>query len=221
MAVTTKFRIAEQALRIINGGDPSAASEATIQELIIAAGQIANTQIKAEYFQINGKVGEKIPNGSVLGHYEGIAVSEYNGLSTCLLPIKPIKLLRNMGVWAIRPSNDPTNEFIPLQLSQFNLIQSQPMINELLNQVGYEVRGMRVVFTKDISADISAVDMDLVVMDMNEYSDYDPLPLLPEQEWPIVQELVKMFGQLPTPDKVVDSSVKAQKNVPIQQQKQS
>lgn len=223
MGVTTRYRIAEQVLRIINGGDISAASEITIRDIMIGVGQVANQVLKGEFVQSDIAFGETIPNGAMLCYYEGIAVQSWKGRCRATLPVKPIRMRRNMGVWSIRLSDDPTNEFIPIEMGQFNLIQSQPMLNDLLGQVGYEVFGDKVVFTKDITvpSETTTVDMQLVLLDINQYGDYDPLPILPEQEYSIIKELIALYSGTPTPDKLVDSTTKAQKGVPVNQQKQS
>jgi len=229
MAVTTIYRIAEQTLNLIEGGNPAAADSIDLPELKIACGQVINSLLKTEYFSVNVGMRETIPNGSVLGLYEGIEVFTSNGKSQAVLPIKPLKLPRNMGVWAIYPkyttsSNyDYDKEFIPLQMGQGGLIKSQPLINDLLGQVGYECFGDRIIFTKDIKSlypDV-VVAMRLAIMDIDQYGDFDALPLLPEQEWQVIQEVVKIYSNQPTANKVIDSSVKEESGVPIQQQKQA
>lgn len=229
MAVVTIYRISEQCLNLIEGGNPAAADSIDLPELKIACGQVINSLLKTEYFSVNVGMRETIPNGSVLGLYEGIEVFTSNGKSQAILPIKPLKLPRNMGVWAIYPkyttsSNyDYDKEFIPLQMGQGGLIKSQPLINDLLGAVGYECFGDRIIFTKDIKSlypDV-VVAMRLAIMDIDQYGDFDTLPLLPEQEWQVIQEVVKIYSSQPTAGKVVDATVKEESKVPIQNQKQA
>jgi len=230
MAVVTIYRLAEECLKLLSGGDPPVATDISLNEMKISIGQVANGLLKTEYLQVNIPMREMIPNGSVLGLYEDIAVTSYNGKSKCTLPVKPLKLPRNMGVFAIYPKYrnidrryDLDNEYIPLQMGQAGLIKSQLMINDLLGQVGYEVFGNEVVFTKDIKLQFPeiTVAMRLAIMDVSLYDDYDILPITPEIEWQIKQEIFKMYSEEPLADKLVDSTVKAQKNVPIKQQQQN
>jgi len=168
-------------------------------------------------------IGETIPNGSVLGYYPNLVVEAWKGKSRVRLPIKPLKLPRDMGVWSVFSSDQPDKEFIPLEMGQWSLLQSQPLLNNLLNQVGRETYGDYVVFTRDITVpgESVTVDMRLVIMDISQYGDYDVLPILPEQEWQIKQEFVKLYGGEPVPDKLSDPSVSEQKNVPVTQQRQA
>lgn len=229
MAVVTIYRLAEQSFNLIEGGSPAVASSISFNELKIACGNVINQLLKTEHFSINAKMGEAIPNGSVLGLYEGIAVTENNGRSKASLPIKPLKLPRNMGIFAIYPkytlggNYEYDKEFIPLQMGQSALLQSQPLLNGLLGQVGYENFGMELMFTKNIKSLFPDVvlAMRLAIMDISQYSDYDPLPVLPEMEWQIIQEVYKLYSSQVTRDVTVDATVKEQKGIPTKQQGQA
>jgi len=229
MAVLTLYRLAEQAVSLIEGGDHKAASSISINEIKIACGQVINMLLKVDYMSVNVGMGEVIPNGSVLATYEGIEVTSSNGKSQATLPVKPYKLPRNMGVWGVYPryelngNYEYDKEFIPLQMGQGGLIKSQPMINDLLGQVGYENFGDKLIFTKDIKnlfPDV-VLAMRLAIMEISQYGDWDTLPLPPEYEWQVISEVYKMFSTQPLPDKLVDATVSENKNVPLIQQKQS
>jgi len=229
MAVVTIYRLSEQALSLLEGGDLKAASSLSLNEIKIAVGQVINALLKVDYMSVNLKMGEAIPNGSVLALYEGISCETSNGKSQCTLPVKPYKLPRNMGVWGVYPkyttngNYEYDKEFIPLQMGQGGLIKSQPMINDLLGQVGYENFGDKLIFTKDIKSlfpDV-VVAMRLVIMDISQYGDYDMLPVPPEYEWDIITQVYKMYSSQPIPDKTVDATVAENKGVPLNQQKQS
>ena len=227
MAVVTIYRLAEQVLSLVEGGDPAAGSSITFNEIKIACGNVINQLLKTEYFTINAKMGETIPNGTCLGLYEDIDVVTYNGKSKAKLPIKPMKLPRNMGIYAIYPKYDPLGtyeldkEFIPLQMGQGGLIKSQPLINDLMGQVGYENFGMDLIFTKDLKTLFPNIKlaMRLAIMDISLYGDYEPLPILPEQEWQVVNEVYKVYATQAIPDKLVDPTVDESKGIPVIQQK--
>jgi|SRR6185503_13126133 len=227
--MTTLYRLSEEIMNLLSGGAIQSASNVTINDVKISVGQVINQLLKTEHFTINERMGEKIPNGTTLGLYEGISVIENNGKSKATLPIKPIKLPRNMGVFAIYPkytlngNYEYDKEFIPLQMGQAGLLQSQPLLNDLLGQVGYENFGMELIFTKNIKALFPNVvlAMRLAIMDISLYSDYDPLPILPEIEWQIKQQVVSLYSKEPLTDLVVDVTSKQQQNVPVKQQEQT
>jgi hypothetical protein len=229
MPALTLYRLAEQAFNLIEGGSPGLASSISINELKISCAQVVNKLLKVDYLTINGQMGEAIPNGTVLGLYEDVDVVSWNGKSKATLPIKPLKLPRNMGVWAIyaktneQGSYDLDNEFIPLQMGQGALLKSQPLLNNLLGQTGYEVFGNDVIFTKDLKSlfpDIK-IAFRLAIMDVSAYGDYDIIPLPPEFEWDVIKEVYQLYTTQPIPDKLVDSTVKENMRIPNIQQKQS
>jgi len=229
MGATTIYRLAEQAYNLIEGGDPGLASSISLNEIKIACGNVINSLLKPEYFSVNGKMGETIPNGTVLGLYEDIEVVSWNGKSKATLPIKPIKLPRNMGIWGVYPKYsidgyyEFDKEFIPLQMGQSALLQSQPLISDVLGQVCYENYGLELLFNKDIKTLFPDVKlaMRLAIMDISLYGDYDVLPILPEMEFQVIQQVFALYIQQPTADKVVDSTQKEQKGIPVNQQKQN
>ncbi len=164
----------------------------------------------------------KIAAYPMRSRYENIPVVKSGDKSKATLPVKPMMLPRNMGVWSVYPSDDIENEFIPLQMGQSSLLRSQLLINDLLGQVGYEVRGLDVYFTKDITKPQgTTVDIEMAIMDISNYGDYDILPVPPEMEWTIVQEVFKLYMAQPLADKVVSSTAKEEKGTPIRQQNQS
>jgi hypothetical protein len=102
-------------------------------------------------------------------------------------------------------------QYIPLQNGQAAFIKEQNLINDLLGEVGYEVRDGYVVFTEDITdpngENVNTVDMQLIVADLDHYGDFDILPLPQDMAGQIVAEVVALLTQTPPPDKRVDSMV--------------
>jgi hypothetical protein len=229
MATQTLGRLSEEILKMLSGGELSAAKNISQNEIKISIGQVINSLLKTDYVKVNMKSGETIPNGIVMALYEGIAVTQSNGVSKSVLPIKPYQLSRNMGVYGVYPkyttngNYETKQEFIPIEMGHGAFLDSQPLINNLLGQTGYECFGNEIIYDKDLVTLYPniTVAMRLAVMDISQYGDYDVLPLLPEHEWLIKQEVVKMYSGVGTPDKLVDSTTKGQQNIPVTQQKQS
>lgn len=227
----TIYKLAEQAYSLIEGGDPGVASSISLNELKISVGQVINQKLRIDYFNAGLKLGEAIPNSTVIAKYDNILVTQNGtGKSKATLPVKPLSLPRNMGVWSIYIPDEPDKEFIPLQMGQSSLLRSQLMINDLLGQVGYEVRGLDIYFTKDLtqisSITISGVrftyiNVELAILDVSKYGDYDILPVPPEMEWEIVQDVYRLYISQPTADKIVSATAKEDKGTPLRQQEAS
>jgi hypothetical protein len=99
--------------------------------------------------------------------------------------------------------------FIPIPPGQAQMLSSQPMLSDLLGQVGYEVYGKDVIFTRDLihmSPAIPNVLIRLVVMDVSKYTDYEMLPITADQEAQVIEIVVKMFASEPTQPQIIDST---------------
>lgn len=223
MAVICIQRMAEEIKNMLDGGFSPVAATISFNEIKIAIGQVANSLLKTEYFNVNAQLGETIPNGTMIGLYENIPVTQWKGRSVCTLPIKPIKLRRNMGIFSIYRTDNPDIQFIPLQMGEAFLMRGQRLLNDLSGQTGYENFGDQIVFSKDITdyPNEVTVSMRLAIMDINEYGDFEPLPILPEMEWEIKQQVFAFYMKQPTADRLVDSTTSEQKGVPIKGQSQN
>jgi hypothetical protein len=221
---TTIYKISEEILKALSGGAIQAATSISMSEIKISVCQVVNQLLKVEQFNVNEKVlGEIIPNGTVVASYEGIVPYAWiTGRSKADIPVKPLKLRRNMGIFSVFFTDDPDNEFIPLQMGQRSLLKSQPQINDLLGQIGYENKSLELQFTKDLVSlfPSKTLTVELLLMDVSLYDDFDPLPILPEQEWTVKQEVIKLYSGVGIADMVVDPLSKQLQNIPAPQQKQ-
>lgn len=220
--IPTKARLADEILLLLSGGRVGAATKWHPSEIKLSIAQVANQLLKMEYMNTNIPLGEMIPNGAAIMTYPDNLVSQWSNTSKTTLPVMPIKLPRSLGVYQIFPAADYFAEFIPLQLGEASMIRSQGLVSALSGATGYEVSGLDVIFTADLTIPNTPVyvTIRLVVLDFTRYSDYDPLPLPPEMEWQVKQEVYKMYMNEQVPDKLVDPGVK-QGGAPLKQQMQA
>lgn len=224
MAVVTPYRLAEEIKKILDNGSIQLASNVSWGEVKIAIGQVINSMLKVEYLSVNEKIGEKIPNTTVIATYENIAVvSRGNNGSKAMLPAKPLMLPRNMGCFSVYRTGYPNDEFIPMQMGQQAMAQSQPLLNDLFGQISYENKGMELRFNKDLTLlyPNETITCELAIMDISQYGDYDVLPVPPEYEFEIKKQVLALFAPEGITDLIVDSSNKMQANIPVESQKQT
>ena len=218
---TTKYKITEQVILMLTGANPGVANNYSIGAIKTAIEQRVNTMLKMEYFPMVGAFNENIPNGASVATYENVAVSSATiNSATAVLPAMPIKLPRSIGVFQII---DPQTgiEYIPLEMGQRALLQSQPLINNVLGQVAYEVYGKNVVFSKNIAnLGVPVVTIRLVVLDMSQYDDWDLLPVSADMEAQVIEQVYQLFMTQPPADYLVDST-STEAKTPLNQQKQS
>lgn len=209
MAIITKYFLAEQVQRLLAAGDPGVADKVHIDEIKAAVNNVINVQLKAEHFSQTLPGGETIPEGLSLCTYDNVAVTTYKGVSKAVLPVMPVSLPRNLGVYHVGKTDNLDCGFIPIQSGQFAFIKVQRQISTILDQTGYYPEGREIFFTTDLTAGtpaITAVLMKLVVMDISKYSDYEMLPLPADMVWSVLTEVYKMFSSEQMPAKIVDSN---------------
>ena len=224
---TSKKSLIEQIQRRLNGGNPSVASKVHYKEIEAACMQVVNSLLKPQYFENLALADGLVPEGCVICTYDGIDVEEWKDVSRITLPVIPVALPKNMGLWRIvgisevdgeftnefsdefniGGANTGFDEFIPIPNGQFSFIKKQRLISDLLGRVGYEVRGKQVVFTTNlVTAGMPKVSVEMIVMDMSKYSDYELLPINPELEFQVVDTVYKMFAPIPVHPQIVDST---------------
>lgn len=219
--MVTKGRLAEEILLLLSGGRIGNATKYHPNEIKISLCQVCNQLLKLEYMNTL-PLGDMIPNGAAIATYENILVTQWSNTSRITLPALPLRLPRNMGVYQIFSQSDYFSEFIPLQLGEASLIRSQGLVSNLSGYIGYETAGMDVIFTQDVTIPNTPVYLTvrLVILDFSQYGDYDPLPIPPEMEWQIKQEVLKLYSIEKVPDKLVEPLVK-EGNVPTTEQHQA
>src|SRR6185312_849940 len=217
---TTKFRLAEECMRLLSGGRIGAASKFHINEIKISVCQVANQLLKMEYMQTNLPLGERVPAGAAVMTYDNLPAYKYKNVSAITLPAAPIRLPRDVGCFSIFPTGDPLAEFIPLQMGQSGAVSREPLVSSIIG-ICYERFGTLVQFNQDITIPNEVVNISarLVLLDFTQYDDYTPLPINADHEWQIKQEVVKLYGGEPVADKLVDPRVKEQ-SIPIKEQQQ-
>jgi len=190
--MSTKYLIAEQVLTKLAGGYPDIADSVQKPDLYKRIEQKVNAMFKMQQFSINLPSGETIPDNLAIGIYENVAVTQSGLVSKSTLPVMPISLPRNVGVFQIYSTDFPDNVFIPIVSGQRALLRTDALLSDMLGQVTYEVQGRTIKYHSDLTLmGINTVTMELVCMDISLYSITDPLPIPADFEEAIVMELYK------------------------------
>ena len=207
--MATIFSIVESIRTLQEGGDTPNAAKFEQNEVKIAVIQVINSMIKSQHLTEEMAGGEQIPDGTILTEYDNVAVESYKGVSRAILPIMPVKLNRNMGVFHVSKTDDIINGFIPFQPGELQMIGEEPVISDVLGQVAYEPRGKYIVFNTDITANdsdyaINEVYMLLAVKDISLYSDWEMLPISADMESQVIQNTFQYLSNMQSANKKVD-----------------
>ena len=147
MANSTKYLLAEQVQTRLAGG-LGASQPVQNEDIVKAIEQIINSMFQMQYYNATLPTGETIPDNLMIAFYENIPVTTLGDKSQAELPIIPISLPRNMGVYRVTDNKD--NDFIPVPLGQGALLRADKLLNDLLGNVWFEIRKNIVIFSKDI-----------------------------------------------------------------------
>jgi len=203
--MTTKYKIAEQVQRLLNG-NPVISGRFNLNEIKVLVAQVANQLLKADHFSVNMPEGDTIPTNCMVYTYDNVPVTTYKTtLSKATLPSIPIGLPRNMGVLHVSKIDAIEEPFVPIPTSMYGIIKPQDLLGELSGLIGYEVVGKDIIFTKNLPGmSVSSVYIRLVGVDLSTVSDYETLPLTADLEAQVVTQVYNILVQTPSGENKLD-----------------
>lgn len=207
--MATLYSIVNGIEKLLEGANPPTAAKFEVAEIKRYVVQLLNSMLKTQHFTQTMAGGETIPDGLVLAEYDNVAVEPYKNVSRCTLPIMPVSLPLNLGIFHVSKTDDIINGFIPFQPGEMQMLGEEHFISDILGQVGYEPRGKYLVFNKDIYTNDSAqaiqeVYLLLVVKDLSLYTDWEMLPIAADLEAEVIQKTFEFLMQQVPANKKVD-----------------
>lgn len=204
--MTTKGKISEQIQRLYSrfkGERENATPVFDKRELYELINQSINKALSVQTLNSFKEGNIEVPSCNII-LYKGITVNS-DHTSYASLPVFPIKLPMEMGVWEVTQANNPLNPFIPVPMEYAQLIQGT-IVSALEQKVGYYVEAgsvtsglsttpiARVRFLTDISATYPTVDMRLLVSDISTLDAADYLPLSADLEAVVIADVLSLIG---------------------------
>lgn len=205
--MTTKYKISEQVLRLYTGGDPSIAAlkREEVEELI---NQVVNSLLKTDILSVNMPTGETIPAGYVIAIYENILVEKWNNRSRAKIPVTPVALPKDIGMYHVGPAGDISEFYVPVLPGYHALIRTNSILNNLNGRIGYTRSDNFIYFTRDITVQNTdvKVDMHIVCMDVRKYGNYDVLPIPADMEATVIEKVLGLLQARGIQTNLVDST---------------
>lgn len=216
--MSSKKLIAEQVLYRYYGGYTDTSGPVQLDDVYKALEQKINSFFKLRHFDVTLPSGETTPDNLMIGVYENIAVTSLNnGKSKALLPITPISLPKNVGIYQVYNPDFPDFPFIPLLKGQRGLLRTDTLLNDMLGQITYEPFNNGLLFSKDLLLqDCPVVTMELCVFDMSLYGVNDALPVPADYEDALINELYNQFAGVEPESGQVNNYTTANQNTPKQ-----
>lgn len=203
----TLYGIAE-AVNGMLSRDPASASRPSIAVIQSTAIQVINSMLSLQHFSKTMGGGETIPDGLALAAYDNIAVESYKNISRSALPVMPVSLPLNMGIYHVGKTDDIVNGFVPFQPGEMQLIGEEEIISDILGEIGYWPAGKYIYYNRDITVNgdysIHEVFMFLMVKDLSQYAEFDILPISSSMENDVITNTYKQLSGQTMESKKVD-----------------
>jgi hypothetical protein len=198
--MTTKYVISEQIQRLyarfLDKDNPSDVID--IREIKLLVNQSINKVLKlqvAESFKA-GMV--DVPKCNLMQYSNAAVVQDSaNSRAYVTLPAIPLTLPMDMGIWSVTPNSGAMTPYIPIP-AQDMLVFQGTNLGYLEGKIGYYVQGKRIYFTKDITVtangSVSGVTVNLLVSDFSQLTDNEMLPISPEVESTIIDDVLQTIS---------------------------
>lgn len=195
--MATRLLLAEQIQRNYKraiGSDDTPKDVIDRRELFHLINQAAN-EVLGLSMQAGVKTGNISIPSSFIATYSNRDILVENGRYYALMPVYPIMLPRDMGVWSVVPQTagiDMT-PFIPICQDDWDILTTTDINDEgmLEGYVAYYPEGRKVFFTKN--PNVTKVKMKLLISDPSMIGDNDPYPLTPEMESEVVKRVLDLL----------------------------
>ena len=170
--------------------------------------QAMNKILKAQTFErfTDGYV--DIPRSNLINYINQEVISDLdNNRAYIELPAIPLSLPMDMGIWQVTNARGAAQTpYIPISSQDWQVMGVQfsgdgrqtggITTSYLEGQTGYYLEGRRVYFTKDIKTvdSVTHVNVVLLVADLSQLTDNELLPLNPETESMVIEEVFAQLG---------------------------
>lgn len=138
-----------------------------------------------------------VPKCNLLEYTCAVTADAGNNRSYITLPAIPLTLPMDMGIWSIAAATGAMTPYIPIP-AQDVLVFQGVNLSYLEGKVGYYLQGKRVYFTKNITlaanGTVTSVVVNLLVMDFSQIGDNDVLPISPEVESAIIDDVLQTIS---------------------------
>ncbi len=193
--MTTKNILAEQIQRLYARfiDKDNVSDVIDIREIKLLLAQSINKILKLQVAE-SFKAGQvDVPKCNLLEYTCAVTSESGNNRSYITLPAIPLTLPLDMGIWSIAASNAALTPYIPIPAQDIIVFQGTN-VAALEQQIGYYIQGKKIYFTKDITlsanGSITSVIVNLLVSDFSQIGDNDLLPISPEVEAVVIEDVL-------------------------------
>jgi hypothetical protein len=197
--MTTKNILAEQIQRLyarfLDKDNPSDVID--LREVKLLINQSINKILKLQVADSFKAGMVDVPKCNLLEYTCTVTAETGNNRSYITLPAIPLTLPMDMGIWSIAASTGAMTPYIPIP-AQDVLVFQGANLSYLEGKIGYYLQGKKVYFTKNITltanGSVTSVVANLLVSDFSVITDTEALPISPEVESAIIDDVLQIIS---------------------------
>lgn len=191
--IYSKRYLAEQAWRLIQGGDISNDSSIIRGELVAYVGQVVNELIKTDIL-LNKSIGENVYFGDFISIFECLDIlkDEKRCVFYTDLPARPLGIPNNSAITEVYFNEDPLATFMPIGAG-FNSLTFGLDIYDMEGEISYWLEGRNRIYFKGITETKSNALNVHMIADARSLNENEFLPIAPEFEPTVIQRVVELY----------------------------
>jgi hypothetical protein len=197
--MTTKNILAEQIQRLyarfLDKDNPSDVID--LREVKLLINQSINKVLKLQVADSFKAGMVDVPKCNLIEYTCTVTAETNNNRSYITLPAIPLTLPMDMGIWSIAAANGAMTPYIPIP-AQDVLVFQGANLSYLEGKIGYYLQGKKVYFTKNITltanGTVTSVIVNLLVSDFGVITDTEVLPISPEVESAIIDDVLQIIS---------------------------
>lgn len=197
--MTTKNILAEQIQRLyarfLDKDNPSDVID--LREVKLLINQSINKVLKLQVADSFKAGMVDVPKCNLIEYTCAVTAETGNNRSYITLPAIPLTLPMDMGIWSIAAATGAMTPYIPIP-AQDVLVFQGANLSYLEGKIGYYLQGKKVYFTKNITltanGTVTSVVVNLLVSDFGVITDTEALPISPEVESAIIDDVLQIIS---------------------------
>ena len=197
--MTTKNILAEQIQRLyarfLDKDNPSDVID--LREVKLLINQSINKVLKLQVADSFKAGMVDVPKCNLIEYTCAVTAETGNNRSYITLPAIPLTLPMDMGIWSIAAATGAMTPYIPIP-AQDVLVFQGANLSYLEGKIGYYLQGKKVYFTKNITltanGTVTSVIVNLLVSDFGVITDTEVLPISPEVESAIIDDVLQIIS---------------------------
>jgi hypothetical protein len=168
-----------------------------LREIILLINQSINKVLKLQVADSFKAGMVDIPKCNLIEYTAAVTADAGNNRAYITLPVIPLTLPMDMGIWSIAAATGAMTPYLPIP-AQDVLVFQGANLSYLEGKIGYYVQGKRVYFTNNITlaanGTVTSVVVNLLTMDLSQFTDNEMLPISPEVESAIIDDVLQTIS---------------------------